>query len=146
MTNNELIEIYKKAKYIVMINSVVYRLRIGRNNPEIDKILDLYGVNCAYFITPENPFSQSLSETENKLRHQRFVDFLKKNKLQYIDGYGTDEEERWEKEYSYLIFCEQTDLMHNLAANFGQKGFLKVSKNTPVSLLTLESMRYQELS
>lgn len=146
MANNELIEIYKKAKYIVMLNGVTRRLRVAIHNPEIDVALNQYRVHSAYFITPENPFSQSLSETENKLRHKRFIHFLEEHKLPYIEGYGTDEEETWPKEYSYLVFCEDAERMHKLAADFGQKGMLKVPKNKPISLLILKDMEYQELS
>jgi hypothetical protein len=145
MTNSELIEIYVNAKYVVTTKNTSFRLKVGSHSPEADRLLDLHELKYAYFITPENPFSQSLSEAENTLRHQRFVHLLDESKLSSIEGYGTDENEAWGREYSYLIFCENSEMMCKLAASFGQKGILRVSKNNPVSLLTLEDMRYQEL-
>jgi hypothetical protein len=147
VTNRELIDIYVNAKYVVTTKNTAFRLKVGFHSPEADRLLDLHELKYAYFITPENPFSQSLSEAENKLRHQRFVHLLDDNKLSYIEGYGTDDDEddAWGREYSYLIFCENSEMMCKLAASFGQKGILRVSKNNPVSLLTLEDMRYREL-
>ena len=146
MTDEELVESYKKAKYIVMLKHGNCRLRVGFPSPEIDEILNKYKTLTAYFITPENPFSQTLSEAENKLRHQRFLSALDEKQYTYVEGYGTDDKEIWSKEHSYLIFCDDAEAMQTLAANFGQKGMLRVSIKSPVSLLILDDMRYQEIN
>lgn len=145
MTDKTLAEIYKKARYILFLGNDTCRLQVGLPAPEIDGFLDKYKTQTAYFITPENPFSQPVGETENKLRHQRFISILDEKSLKYIKGYGTDEQEIWPKEHSYLIFCDDVNAIHTLAANFGQKGMLKLSKNKSVTLLTLEDMHYQEV-
>lgn len=144
MTDKKLIEIYKKAKYIALLEDGVCRLRVGLPSSQIDTLLDKYETQTAYFITPENPFSQTIGETENRLRHQRFVSALLEKNLSYIEGYGTDEDDTWPKEHSYLVFCSDAEAMHTLAANFGQKGMLKLAKKKPVSILVFDDMHYKE--
>lgn len=145
MTDNTIIEIYTDAKYILQFEGDSSRLRVGFPCFEMDDVLDKHKTNTAYFITPENPFSQTLSDVENECRHQRFVAELQETNLSYIEGYGTNEDETWPREHSYLIFCDDATAMHTLAAHFGQKGMLKLSKHKSVSLLILDEMRYQEV-
>lgn len=145
MIDNELIDIYKSAKYIIDNNAMPVRLRVGEESVEVDHILAQFKTESAYFITPENPFSQQLTEEENRLRHERFVTAISELKCQYLRGYGTNEDETWPKENSYLIFSSDESAMHTLATNFGQKGILKVEKGKPVKLLVLEELRYTEL-
>jgi len=99
-------------------------------------------IKTAYFITPENPFSCTVSEQENSLRHGRFRKELDKLQYFFLLGYGTDEAEKWPKESSYLIFTDDESAMHNLAARFGQNALLKIAYKTPTQLLLLEPMHY----
>ena len=145
MTDKTFAEIYTDAKYLVKLDADSRRLRVGFPCSEMDVVLDEHKTNTAFFITPENPFSQTLSDVENECRHQRFVAELQETNLSYIEGYGTNEDETWPREHSYLIFCDDATAMHTLAAHFGQKGMLKLSKQKPISLLLLDEMRYQEV-
>jgi hypothetical protein len=145
LTNNDLIESYKCAKYIIDNKGKSVRLRVGKSNIDVDRILAHFETESAYFITPENPFSQQLTEEENRLRHERFVTAISELKCPYLTGYGTNEDETWPKENSYLVFSSDESAMHTLATNFGQNGILKVEKGKPVKLLVLEELRYTEL-
>ena len=104
-----------------------------------------HGINTAYFITPENPFSEELSKEENTLRHARFISTLDKMNCNYIEGYGTDEDDRWPREKSYLIFSDEHDKMCTLAEHYGQNGILRITANKCVQLLLLESANYKTL-
>lgn len=145
MTDKTLTEIYKEAKYIVSLPTGTCRLKVGEPSSKINKHLRAKGVKVAYFITPENPFSQNLCDAENELRHQRFKTILHKQSLEYLNGYGTDEDDIWGREVSYLIFSDDHEAMCSLAGHFGQKGILKIVLDRPVALLILDDLQYREL-
>jgi hypothetical protein len=138
----ELILAYKSAKYIVNIDSSEHRIYIDKPCPAVDDLLNSLGADSAYFITPENPFSITLSEQENVLRHQRFTKIMKDSNYSFYDGYGTDEDENWPREKSYLIVCDDANKMHKLASDFGQNGLLRLSYQSTARLFILTPLRY----
>jgi hypothetical protein len=89
-----------------------------------------------------NQFNCLLNDDENVIRHQRFREELEESEYLYLSGYSTDKTGTWPKESSYLIFSEENFLMQNLAAEFGQNAFLKVSYISPTQFLVLEPMKY----
>jgi hypothetical protein len=101
--------------------------------------------SAAFFITPENPFSETLTVEENSLRHQRFVKYLKDTSLDYYLGYGCEEAETWPREKSYLILCDDEYLMHDLAFKFGQNAFLKHVCKQDTKLLLISKFSYRQL-
>jgi hypothetical protein len=138
----ELLTSYQSAKYIVFIENKPIRLSIGDKLSSLDTLLGRHKTNTAYFITPENPFSQNLSTEENTLRHKRFVSELRASNIAFYEGYGTDKEELWPREKSYLMISDDAEKMHALAARYGQNALLSVTKKQPITLLLLEPMRY----
>lgn len=145
MIDKTITEIYKEAKYVVLRPNDSFRLKVGEHSSEVDELLIKNGTESAYFITPENPFSQPLCETENAFRHQRFLGILNDKSVPYVEGYGTDEDEVWGKERSYLLFSDDFECMQTLAAHFGQKGILQITIEQPVGLLMLGELRYKQV-
>nr|WP_297347301.1 DUF3293 domain-containing protein [uncultured Glaciecola sp.] len=143
MLDNETVEIYKAAKYIVLTDNTLCRITVGKGCADIDALLLKHNAQAAYFITPENPFSVVLTSAENTLRHKRFRQELSKAKYPFYEGYGTNEDETWPKENSYLIMCDGESKMHKLAGRYGQNAFLKVNLRSSVILLALDSMNYK---
>lgn len=146
MIDSALVSSYANAnaKYIVELDNSQVRITVGKMSAVIDKLLVKHKASSSFFITPENPFSLSLSDAENKLRHQRFVAILKQNKYDYYAGFGTDENETWPREISYLNICNNKSAMHHLAGQFGQNGLLQISKDKKVSLYILSPPVYTE--
>lgn len=142
MIDDNLVEAYLTAKYIVEYNNEEHRIWIGERPEFVKTLLVQHKVRNTYFITPENPFSCALTIEENMLRHARFMKELNHHQYFYLPGYGTDEAETWPKESSYLIFTDNESAVHNLAARFGQNAFLKISINLPVQLLILQQPQY----
>jgi hypothetical protein len=142
MIDESLINAYRLAKYIVTYEDEEYRLQVGNTSEFVDHMLHHQNIKTAYFITPENPFSCTVSEQENLLRHKRFRKEIDNLQYFYLAGYGTDEAEKWPKESSYLIFTDDESAMQNLAARFGQNALLKTSYKTPTQLLLLSPMHY----
>lgn len=69
------------------------------------------------FITAENPYSQSLSESENKVRNMQLIEELKNLNLAYIEGRGIPIEEDWTPENSFLVL----DISRAKAIEFAEK-------------------------
>lgn len=142
MVDKKTVEIYKTAKYIVLIENTLCRITVGNHCSDIDAQLLQHKARAAYFITPENPFSIIVTSAENTLRHKRFIQDVNKAKYPFYEGYGSNEDETWPKESSYLIICDDESKMHQLAGRYGQNAFLKVSLRSPAILLVLNSMKY----
>lgn len=145
MIDANLINAYRLAKYIVTYENAKFRLQVGSTSAFVEQMLELKNIKTAYFITPENPFSCTVSAAENELRYRRFRKELDNLQYFYLPGYGTDETETWPKETSYLIFTDDETSMQNLAARFGQNALLKIPYKTPVQLLLLEPMCYKQI-
>jgi hypothetical protein len=146
MINHELILAYESAKYVVEINKQPCRLFVNKtNNKIVDTVLCEHKKTAAYFITPENPFSQLLSVEENALRHKRFVKILNERGYKYYVGYGTDEADNWANEKSYLVLCGDQETMHKLASQFGQNGLLKLEPHSCVKLQILRPLIYEDV-
>jgi hypothetical protein len=144
MLNNELLEAYKAAKYIFRYESNDIRLRFNEACSEVDDIFEKQEAKMAFFITPENPFSLELSQAENSLRHTRFKQTLIDNNCTYFEGYGTDENEMWSKEISYMIFTDNEALMHLLAGQFGQNAFISIKQSQKAKLCIIAPINYAE--
>lgn len=142
MVNHDTIEIYKAAKYIVELEDKTFRISVGEKNTNVDALLEKHNVESSFFITPENPHSKALTKEENALRHKQFIIDLCKSGYSFYTGYGTNDEDTWPKESSYLIICDDEPAMHELAKQYEQNGFLKVSLQAPTLLLVFDSLHY----
>jgi hypothetical protein len=142
MLDNKTIEIYKAAKYIVELENKTFRISVGEKNTDIDALLAKHNVKSAFFVTPENPYSKVLTSEENASRHKQFIIDLCKNGYSFYTGYGTNEEDTWPTEISYLIMCDDEAAMHKIAKQYEQNGFLKASYQAPTLLLVLDSLQY----
>lgn len=142
MVDDNTIEIYKAAKYIVELENKIFRISVGEKNINVDALLEKHNVESAFFITPENPHSKALSKEENALRHKQFIIDLCKRSYSFYTGYGTNDENTWPKETSYLILCDDEPAMHELAKQYEQNGFLKVGIESTALLLVLDSKHY----
>ena len=137
MVDPDLIEAYRDAKYIVRIDDKEHRLHVGKTCRAVELLLEKYGRTSVFFISPENPFSEQLSESENALRHSQFIKTLNKNASVFFEGFGTDENETWPREKSYLILSDDESEMTSLAHSFGQNAMLKNERGNIVELLVL---------
>lgn len=142
--DKQLIRAYQSAKYIVLKNEYCesLKIKIGIKNSNVDTLLEHFDSELAVFITPENPFSRKLEDSENELRHKEFKSILKAHKLSYLLGYGSDEKEEWGREYSYLIFLNSKLLADDFANKFGQNAYVSLSENSPAELLLKDKNLY----
>ena len=137
MIDKELIDAYANAKYIADINGKEISIKVGHMCDELYECLKVNNKNSAFFITPENPFSEQLSKDENELRHQEFLLKLNSIDAKYFLGYGTDKKGQWPRENSYLILIDEEEKMVSLAKLFDQNAMLKINMGSPVELIPL---------
>lgn len=137
MIERELLDAYRKAKYMVFIDNEEHRLYVGEKSQEVELLLTKHSKLSAYFISPENPFSHQLSESDNAARHLQFLNELNKLGCEYYEGYGTDENETWSREKSYLVLSDNETLITGLAQLFEQNAILRVAKHSCIELLVL---------
>ena len=103
--DQELIYAYKTAKYVAELkNGENIELRVGKICPAINGLITEAACDLAAFVTPENPRSEPLSVEENAVRHDEFLSIVKTERLAWLPGYGCDNEEKWGRENSYLLF------------------------------------------
>lgn len=130
--NEELIQAYKKAKYVV---ADCMELRVGERHEKLNQWLNQEGAELAAFITPENPFSQQLSIEQNMKRHESFREELSKSQIDFIEAYGVDDAEQWPREKSYLILIKSKAMADKFAMAYGQNAYLLCKKGQPVELV-----------
>ena len=119
-------------------------IRVGSTYPALDRLILEAQCNVAVFITPENPRSESLTELENASRHDEFLSIINSERLIYLTGYGTDDDELWGREKSYLLFLNDQEFADTLARQFGQNGYLLIRQKEPVKLLLNKNGSYSE--
>ena len=140
--NKALIQSYEQAKYIIEVDGDI-ELRVGEYSEKLDKLMAKCNMGLAAFITPDNPYSQQLTEVENTTRRESFLNEVKNlgnQSLEPILGYGVDDAELWPREKSYLVAVTGEAQAKMLAASFGQNAYLLCQQGEPVSLvLTLIS-------
>jgi Protein of unknown function (DUF3293) len=90
---------YYNSKYIVP--DLTMTVLIGQENKQLLEILLGNGVSTFCFITAFNPYSMRLEDEENEKRNQELARKLKK--YPHYEGYGTDQEELWQPEMSFLV-------------------------------------------
>ena len=99
--DQQLIEAYKATTYEV--KRLGLALRIGVKNRPLEEFLIDNNEFSFAFVSAYNPFSQPLSEMENKARHQQLIIWLKSKGWRYASGYGIPDETNWLPEKSVLI-------------------------------------------
>ena len=113
---------------------------MGGYSEQLDELMAKCNMSLAAFITPDNPYSQQLTEAENMTRRESFLSDVKNLDNQPIEpilGYGVDDAEEWLREKSYLVAVISEVQATTLAASFGQNAYLLCREGEPVSLVVL---------
>jgi len=100
------------------------QLRIGVENWHLEEFLIDNNVFSWAFISAWNPFSQSLSAAKNEIRHKKLVDFAKKKKWVFTEGFGVPQNEDWEAEKSLFILDISRDEAILLGKKFDQNAII----------------------
>ena len=120
MANRDLFGAYVSTCFVVDAPSRAIRLRIGKPNPEADRLLSECDVTTAAFITAWNPGSVLLSEAENKRRQQSMEREIQYAGFRFLRGRGEGIDPAWTAEESILIFGISKPDAIAIADRFGQ--------------------------
>jgi hypothetical protein len=97
---DKLIEIYERTIY--EITELGLTININLFNSEIDEVVGKYNRISWAFITAANPFSKSVSETENEQYFERLKEQVENNYIKSFLGYGKGQN-GWNDEKSLFI-------------------------------------------
>lgn len=97
----DLLAAFLQTDYCLDDGSLV--LRVGSANADLRVLYRREGVASAAFITACNPFSESLSAAENRVRQQHLADSLVQAGYHFLSGTGTHPSGTWPGEASFLV-------------------------------------------
>jgi len=120
----ELNKAYLDTNYVADCEGTRVLIRIGEIPESLDPILNLKNQDYWTFITAYNPYSQELTEKENKARQAALKARLSENNWIHFDGYGEAPNGEWPPEPSLLVLgIARTDAI-NLATEFQQNAIV----------------------
>ena len=121
---NVLEKLYLEAVYAVFWNEAEILFKVGEISDEIRQLLQAEKAQTFAFLTAYNPFSKQLADEENKLRQAELIRFLKTDNFIFYKGYGTNEDESWEREESLFILNIELEKALQIARRFEQHAIL----------------------
>jgi len=137
MINLDLLNSYKLANYHVDA-SPSFILKIGIQSPELESIYKTSHKHTAAFITAFNPYSQELSNQENKDRNHKLEELIQSLHFDYIHGEGKCGDGDWDGEESFLIFGISEKQASEIGKKFEQNAIVWCDKDAIPQLLLLK--------
>ena len=137
MIASSLLESYESADYHVY-DSPPFILKIGIHSSELDCIYKTSHKHTAAFITAFNPFSQELSNQENKDRNHKLEKLIQSLHFDFIHGEGKCGHEDWGGEESFLIFGINKKQAYEIGREFQQNAIVWCDKDAIPQLLLLK--------
>ena len=111
--------------------STIYRIKkpaidikIGSQNLQLNEFLMDNSAFSWAIITAYNPYSQAQSVEINQNSQLRLSNYLKKQKLAYVESVNIDPFEKWPNEESYFIFDIYPNNAKEIALHFHQNAII----------------------
>jgi len=137
MISPSLLESYESADYHVDA-SPSFILKIGIHSAELDSIYKTSHKYTAAFITAFNPYSQELSNQENKDRNHKLEELIQSLHFDYIHGEGKCGNDDWDGEESFLIIGISKEQASEIGKQFEQNAIVWCNKDAIPQLLLLK--------
>ena len=137
MITPPLLESYKSANYHVD-GSPSFVLKIGMHSPELESIYKTSHKHTAAFITAFNPYSQELSNKENRDRNHKLEELIQSLDFDYIHGEGKCGDGDWDGEMSFLIFGINENQASEIGKEFEQNAIVWCDKDAIPQLVLLK--------
>jgi hypothetical protein len=134
---NELIEAYQNAEYVLFSNPEVI-MHIGEYNPDLHELMTARQCQQAAFISAYNPYSEIIEDSENVKRHGDLLDAVNGLGLDTVLGEGRDVERQWLGEISLLIFDIDRITADALGNEYGQNAILWIEADAIPQLVLLD--------
>ena len=137
MITSSLLESYKSADYHVY-TTPSFILKIGMHSTELEIIYKKSNTHTAAFVTAFNPFSQELSNQDNKVRNNKLEKLIQSHHFDYIHGEGKCGDGEWDGEESFLIFGINKNQASEIGKEFEQNAIVWCDKDAIPQLLLLK--------
>ena len=137
MISPSLLESYESADYHVDA-SPSFIIKIGIHSAELDSIYKTSHKYTAAFITAFNPYSQELSNQENKDRNHKLEELIQSLHFDYIHGEGKCGNDDWDGEESFLIIGISKEQASEIGKQFEQNAIVWCNKDAIPQLLLLK--------
>jgi len=134
-----LVKAYRKTLYCSFIDGEIIQLEVGKVCNNLATLLKQRNISTASFLTAYNPFSNSLTFSENEKLQNQLIDDVKSLGLHYFDGEGRDLDEKWQTEKSILVLGISQQQSEILADRYSQNAFVWI--NTADAFVSLK-LRY----
>ena len=95
---------YREAIYVVAADNKEITFRVGKIRQPLNALLAEHNAANFAFITAHNPRSNVLPKSRNEARQRRLKETLHTQNFKFLEGYGVNEREVWEKEQSCFVF------------------------------------------
>ena len=118
-----LISAYRETDYRVT-ESPAFTLRVDTFSPDLQAFLRSRKATCAAFLTACNPFSQSLSDSENEKLQLSLANELTHRSLDYLEGIGQHPLNHWPGEPSFLVIELALEAAKTLGKLYQQNAFI----------------------
>lgn len=133
---SDTVQAYLETEYRVHENDV-YVLRVGQVSTELLAAHKRRRAQCSAFITACNPFSQSLSDNENRERQAALEEELRTRGLAYAPGIGQHPSNQWPGEESFLIFDLSLEAAKKLGVRLEQNALIWCDADAKPQLILL---------
>ena len=122
--NSDLDELYRLAEYVIDDGPIRFKMYVGEQCAELDRLLADFGCLSWAFLSAHNPRSTELPAHENDARHARLTTILNDRGERFFAGYGHARDGSWTPETSVLIVgIDRADAIE-LARQFEQHAIL----------------------
>lgn len=135
--SDELVAAYRATEYRVTSSTDPVVLRIDRQSEDLINLFARAGKTGATFITAENPFSESLTESENAANQARLYQDLTASGATIFEGYGQGEDPAWPAEASYLAIGISREQACELGCKYQQNAIIWIDADGVPELLLL---------
>ena len=133
----ELIEAYRDAVYRVATLDQALVLAVDQRSPELAAMYEIYGSNCACFITACNPMSQVRSHEFNREANVRLRMELERLAGAIFDSDASDADGKGAREPGFLALGIDEAQSAGLGRSFEQNAVLWAAADAVPRLLLL---------
>lgn len=138
MIDESLRQAYLATDYILAVGAVSIRLNIGRDAPELDRLLTARSVDTAAFVTAWNPRSAWLPVAENLLLAARLAAAVEECGFQSLPVTTTADDPRWIEQGLFILGISE-EAARRLGRDFDQNAIVMVNRGSPPRLIDLVS-------
>jgi len=131
----DLASAYRRTSYRARTPLGEIRIRIGRRNPRLDRLLERCGMTHWGYVTAVNPRSREHSAAFNHTALADLESLLRGRGYPYFPGAGRGDDEQWPAEPSFLVLLPDDAQVGWLGRRFDQVAVVAGRRGEPARLV-----------